>query len=198
MCIRVLPSLAPLFALAMAALTACTTTPDVYTSTAPGADLSNIRTYGFIAMASTDKAQYESLETNFLKVAVAQQLDLRGLRYDPQNPDVLMNFFINTEEKVRSRQVPAAGGYYAYRDPLYDDFAYDPVVYETRIEQFTVGTLTIDMIDPRQRKLIWEGSVTGRLTKSDVRNLEATIDEAVKDIFTQFPVNYTGFGTESK
>jgi len=30
--------------------------------------------------------------------------------------------------------------------------------------------------------------VKGRLTKKDVRNLEATIDEAVRDVFVKFPV----------
>ena len=100
-----------------------------------------------------------------------------------------MNFYIHTDEKVRSRQTPTmGGGYYGYRGGIYDDFGYGGVAYETRIEQYTVGTLTIDMIDPKERKLLWEGTVTGRLTKKDVKNMEATIDEAVKDIFVKFPV----------
>ena len=53
---------------------------------------------------------------------------------------------------------------------------------------FMASVLTIDMIDPKQRKLLWEGTVKGRLTKKDVKNLEATIDEAVNDIFYRFPV----------
>ena len=71
---------------------------------------------------------------------------------------------------------------------MYDDFGGGGVAYETRIDQYTMGTLTIDMIDPKQRKLLWEGTVTGRITKKDVKNLEATIDEAVKDVFVKFPV----------
>jgi hypothetical protein len=55
---------------------------------------------------ATDKAGYPSLETNFLKVAVAQQLDLRGMHYDPENSDVLMNFYIHTDEKTRTTQTP--------------------------------------------------------------------------------------------
>jgi Domain of unknown function (DUF4136) len=169
-------------------LAGCASTPNTYSSIAPGSDLSNIKTYGFIADASTNKAGYESLETNFLKVAVAQQLDLRGLRYDPSNPDVLMNFYIHTEDKIRARQTPTmTGGYYGYRGGMYDDFG-GGVAYETRIDQYTMGTLTIDMIDAKQRKLIWEGTVTGRITKKDVQNLEATIDTAVKDVFVKFPV----------
>ncbi len=170
-------------------LASCASTPDTYSSVAPGSDFRGIKTYGFLAKTSTDKAGYQSLETNFLKVAVAQQMDLKGLSYDPVNPDVVMNFYIHTDEKVRSRQTPTmGGGYYDYRGGFYDGFGYGGPAYETRIEQYTVGTLTIDMIDPKERKLLWEGTVKGRLTKKDVRNLEATIDEAVRDVFVKFPV----------
>lgn len=171
-------------------LSSCAATaPEVYSSVAPGSDFRGIKTYGFIKQASTDKGGYESLETNFLKVAVAQQLDARGLKYDPTNPDVVMNFYIHAEDKIRSRQTPTmSGDYYGYRGGYYDGFGHSGMAYETRIEQYTVGTLTIDMIDPRQRKLLWEGTTKGRLTKKDVKNLEETIDAAVKDVFTKFPV----------
>jgi hypothetical protein len=175
--------------LAMSFLAGCSTTPETYSSVAPGSDFRGIKTYGFLSEMSTDKAGYQSLETNFLKVAVAQQMDLRGLKYDPQNPEVVMNFYIHTDEKIKSRQSPTmSGGYYGYRGGYYDGFGYGGQAYETRIEQYTVGTLTIDMIDPKERKLLWEGTVTGRLTKKDVKNMEATIDEAVRDVYVKFPV----------
>ena len=180
------------FSLLILLIVGCASTPNTYSSTAPGADFSNTKTYGFFDQISTDKAGYQSLETNFLKVAVAQELDLRGLRYEPENPDVEMNFYIHTEEKVRSRSVPSmtADGYYGYRGGFYDDFGYGGgMAYETRIDQYTEGTLTVDMIDPVNRKLLWEGTVAGRLTKKDVQNMEATVDQAVKDVFLNFPIS---------
>ena len=113
---------------------ACATTPDTFSSSAPGKDFSTIKTFGFLSQPSTDQPGYESLETNFLKVAVAQEMDRRGVRYDPMNPDVLMNFYIRTEQKIKSRQVPSAsGGYYGYRSGFYGGYA----GYETHIEQYT-------------------------------------------------------------
>ena len=50
---------------------------------------------------STDNPQYESLVSNFLKVAVSQQMDLRGLRY-AENPQLMVNFYINSQEKIRN------------------------------------------------------------------------------------------------
>ena len=119
-------------------LAACSsTTPDVYSSVAPGSDFRGIQTYGFLEEMSTDRAGYQSLETNFLKVAVAQQLDLRGMRYEPENPDVLMNFYIHTADKIRTRQTPTmSGGYYGYRGGYYTGYGYG-TGYETRVDQYT-------------------------------------------------------------
>jgi hypothetical protein len=169
-------------------LASCSTTPETYSSVAPGVDFRGIKTYGFLPQTSTDKAGYQSLETNFLKVAVARQMDLIGLTYDAENPEVVMNFYIHTADKMRTRQTPSMGGYYGYRGGMYDDFGYGGPAYETRIENYTEGTLSIDMIDPKERKLLWEGTVTGRLTKKDTQNMEATINEAVRDVFLKFPV----------
>ena len=176
--------------LALAAVS-CTSTsgPDIYTNVAPGVDFRGIRTYGFMSEMATDNQGYESLETNFLKVAVAQQLEQRGLRYDPRDPDVLMNFYIHATDKIRTRSTPTmTAGYYGYRGGYYSGFGYGGTAYETRIEQYTEGTLTIDMIDPKARKVLWEGTATGRVTKKAVENLELAIDKAVADIFYEFPV----------
>ncbi len=163
--------------------------PEIYSSVAPGADFRSIETYGFLSDVATNAQGYESLETNFLKVAVAQQLEQRGLRYDPENPDVLMNFYIHTADKIKTRQTPTMNtGYYGYRGGYYSGFGYGGTAYETRIDQYTEGTLTIDMIDPEARKVLWEGTASGRITKKAVENMEASIDGAVADIFYRFPV----------
>jgi hypothetical protein len=174
---------------AVVLLSACASAPNTYSASAPGTNFGALKTYGFLNEISTDKANYQSLETNFLKVAVAQQMDKRGLRYDPAKPDVLMNFYIHSQDKIKTRQVPTMNtGYYGYRGGYYDDFGMGGTAYETRIDQYTEGTLTVDMVDAKQRKLIWEGTVSGRITKKDVQNLEKLVDDAVNDVFVKFPI----------
>ncbi len=102
-----------------------------------------------------------------------------------------MNFYINTQDKIRTRSVPTAGGYYDDRDPFYDPwggYGGMGVSYETRVDQYTEGTLNIDVVDTRTNKLVWEGSVVGRLTEKDVRNMEQTVDEAVTEVMVNFPI----------
>lgn len=174
-------------ALLAVSLAGCASTPNVIVNADPTVDFSGYKTYGFLPTLSTDKASYESMESNFLKVAVAQELDRRGLTY-AENPDLLVNFYLHTKEKLRTRSVPTmGGGYYGFRDPFYDTWGgYGG--YETRVDQYTEGTLNIDFVDAAKKKLVWEGAVAGRVTEKAIRNLEKTIDEAVAEIMSGFPV----------
>jgi hypothetical protein len=161
--------------------------PTVISNIDNSVDFSAYRSYGFFETLATDKENYESMESNILKVAVAKQLERRGLVY-AENPDLLVNFYINTEEKIRSRSTPTmGGGYYGYRDPYYDTWGgYGGT--ETRIEQYTQGTLNIDFVDSQRKSLVWEGSVSGRITEKVLKNLSTEIEKAVDDIFSAFPV----------
>lgn len=174
-------------AVVLIAFGGCASTPNTISNADPAADFSRYRTFGFFDPMATDEAGYESLVTSFLKVAMSQELARRGLAY-AEDPDLKVNFFINTKEKIRSHSVPSLSAYYDYRDP----FFYDPwpayPAYETRIEQYTEGTLNIDAVDPKTKKLVWEGVASGRITDSDIRNLEKTIDDAVKAVMVNFPI----------
>ena len=171
-------------------LPGCASSPNTISNAAPGVDFSQYSTFGFLDQLSTDRENYESMESNFLKVAIAQELDARGLAYS-DSPELLVNFYIHTKEKIRSRSVPSMGGYYGYRDPFYDPWG-GYVGYETRIDQYTEGTLNIDIIDAAKKQLVWEGSVGGRVTDSAIRNLEKTIDDAVRVIMADFPIPPSG------
>jgi hypothetical protein len=167
-------------------MNACATTPNTYSQADPTADFSQYKTYGFYDSPATDDADYESLVTAFLKVSVAQQMAARGMTYHPDDPDLVVNFFLNTKEKVVSRSVPTMSGYYGWRDPFYDPWP--GYHYETRIDQYTEGTLNIDIADAATKKLVWEGSIVGRITDEFVRNLERGLDRAVAAIFANYPV----------
>jgi len=165
----------------------CASQPKVYSNADSRVDFANYSTYAFLSELATDRASYESLETSYMKVAVSQELDRRGMAYQPEQPDLLVNFYILTKEKIQSRTVPTAGAYYDYRDPFYEPWGEYPA-YETRITQYTEGTVQVDVVDARTRKLIWEGAVVGRVTDDVLKNLEREIDGAVTEIFSAFPI----------
>jgi hypothetical protein len=182
-------SLPAIFALLVSG---CASSPNTFSNADPGVDFSQYKTFGYFSTLSTDNPQYQSLVSNFLKVAVAQELVVRGLDHDEENPDLRVNFYINTKDKIKTRSVPTAGGgYYDYRDPFYDPwggYGGMGVTYQTQVDQYTEGTLNIDVVDSKTNKLVWEGSVVGRLTEKDVRNMEQTVDEAVAEVMVNFPI----------
>ena len=178
-----------LIAITALSIVGCASAPNTFVNADPATDFSQYKTFGYFSTLSTDNEQYQSMVSNFLKVAVAQELDQRGLSHDPENPQLLVNFYINTKDKIQSRTVPTAGGYYGYRDPFYDPWGgyggYGG--YETRVSQYTEGTLNIDVVDAATKKLVWEGTIVGRLTDKDLKNLEKTVDEAVAAVMAGFP-----------
>ena len=96
------------FSLALLAIGACSSNPTAvnYDSSV---DFSQYKTYAFIADLATDKEAYQSLESTFLKEAVGRELGKAGLQQVQSDPDLLINFSIETQEKVRSRSVPSGG-----------------------------------------------------------------------------------------
>jgi len=175
-------------ALAGAALVigACASTPDVYTNVDRNADFTQYKTYGFFDQLATDRAGYESTETRLLKSFVAREMENRNF-ISADMPDLKINFYIETEEKIRSRQTPTTGGYYGGGYYGYRGYgAWGG--YETRIDQYTQGTLNIDVVDVRTKQLVWEGALVGKITKEVMENLESALDQAVAEIYKSFPV----------
>jgi hypothetical protein len=178
--------LALLIAMGGFLLTGCSS--PVVSNTDPSVDFSNYQTYAFLSDVAEDNSQYESIERAYLKNAVEREMSQRGFRKDNANPDVVINFAVQTQEKVQSRSVPTGGYDFGY-DPFYD--AYGPgwgTTYTTRIDQYTEGKLVIDMVEVEGRRVVWQGSTKGRLTDKALQNYQATLDEAVSEIFAQFPL----------
>ena len=81
---------------------ACASTPKVYSNADANADFSSYKTYGFFSQLGTDNGNYESMESKHLKAAVTRQMERRGF-VKADNPDLEVNFYIHTQEKIRSR-----------------------------------------------------------------------------------------------
>lgn len=186
--ITALPAL-PAFLL----LTACATGPRVHSLHDPEANFAQFTTYNFAPEAEADEGQqYTSLLTRYIKSAISREMESRGYRLS-DNPDLLVNFKVEKKEKIDVREAPAMRPapfyypypfYYSYRFGFYDPWPY--YAYETRVIQYTEGTLNVDLINASRRQLVWEGVAIGRV-RDDIENTRERVDEAVASIFEKYP-----------
>jgi hypothetical protein len=159
---------------------------DIRVNMAPDVDLSSYTTFGFPEQTGTDRGGYSTLITEHFKAAVKEQMEKRGYRYVDENPSLLVNFYANVRERTEIRSRPAiAYGYYGYRYGLYDAWPLYARDYDT--VTYPIGTANIDIVDARQRQLIWEGVAEGRLRDEHMDNPREAIASAVAQLFERFP-----------
>lgn len=170
---------------ALALLAGCASGPKLYTNEDPAANFSSYRTYAFEPVLGTDRPGYTSLLSQYIKTAVQREMDLRGYTYSEDNPDLYINFYIQTKEKIRTTQTPTTGGYYGYRGGRYGTWG-GYTAYETQVTQYTEGTFTLDLIESRRDQLIWEGTMVGRIKEDSMENLRPRVDAAVATMFEQY------------
>jgi hypothetical protein len=166
-------------------LVACESTPQINTVTAPSANLSSYKTYGFVAQPGTNRGGNTTPLTTYFETSIARQMDARGYHKVDANPDLLVNFNANVQEKadVESMPGPYAGGYYGYRGGMYAGLG-GPQVETVHYKE---GTANIDVVDASKRQVVWEGKAEGELTDAAMKNPQGAVDKVVTQMFAQFP-----------
>lgn len=168
---------------------ACTTGPSIRTDGDPSVNLSAYKTFGFYEPVSTDKSRYSTILSSRLKDATRRELEKRGYQYTQSNPQLLVNFATNIENRTDVQSTPSAGmgGFYGYRAGMYGAWAGYPQDIET--VHYQEGTLSIDVVDAAKQKLAWQGVAQGRIDKKKLsEDPGPAIDSVVMDIFAKFPV----------
>ncbi|MEE4361471.1 MAG: DUF4136 domain-containing protein [Pseudomonadales bacterium] len=162
--------------------------PDVRVDLNPNVDAQRYSTYGWVEPLGTDQADYERMITTRLKEVVGAELDARGYRFDASAPDMLVNFYVNLEDKQSVSSVPTSNvaygrGYYGYRGAMYQPWP----TYEVQVREYTQGTLTVDLVDNAQRVLVWSGTLQNRVTKQAIQDAQGTLRRTVATLFDQYP-----------
>lgn len=180
---------------AAALLAGCESGPQVRTNVDPSANLSAYKTYMFAEKTGTDRPGYSTPITSYFKEAIRREMDARGYKFVEGGPaELLVNFNANARENVDVRSTPGATygygyGYYGYRGGLYGAAAFPPEVETVR---YKVGTANVDVVDLSKKQVLWEGIVEGRLTEKVMKDPRTAINNAITEMFTQFPGRAAG------
>lgn len=183
--------------LALVALTGCATAPRVSVQQDSNTDFTRFQTFGFLEPLGTDRQGYQTIVSQTLRQSATREMQARGFRYDPQSPQLLINFGADLNDRMRvntTRQPNMSmnmhrstfnhrGGFYGTW-PMYTQ--------TTTVTQYQEGTIRIDVVDAGRRQLVWESAVSSRVTNSTRNDVPAALDEAVRLAFARFPVAGSG------
>ena len=174
--------------MSLALLAGCASSPKIHSLMDKDADFSRYKTYAFAQQLGTAGGGYSSLVTKYLRTSITRELDKRGYQQSSE-PDLIVNFYVQRQEKVQVRTSPSSSayrhGYYGYRAGVYSPWPH--YASETRVTQYSEGTLNVDLVDARQRQLVWEGVAVGRVPKDVPEDLDVRIDKVVNQIFEKYP-----------
>ncbi len=161
-------------------LGACSSSPEVRTDYDRTADFARYRSFGFMQPAGA--GGYASLNTERLRAEARRQMEARGYVYAADNPDLLLNFDVKFEE--RGDVLPSAAPPWPYRAGFYNGWAgYTPVTYD----QYTQGTLAIDIVDRARQAMVWQGVAVARGDERMRHPSEERLSAVVAEVFARYP-----------
>lgn len=174
------------------ALAACASTPRVSSQADPAGEFGRYRSFSFFTPLALEQNGYTTITSNRIRDAVRTQMLARGYVYDEANPDLWVNLNAYLQDKTRVTTMPEVDYdyYYSYRARSYVAVPYWRD--RTDVRQYTEGTLNVDVVDARQKRLVWEGVAVGTVGRATPEKRAAQIDAAVAAIFDQYPYRAAG------
>lgn len=169
-------------------VSACSTGPTIRSHTDPSANLANFKTFNFYSQSS-GQANYASFVSRHIQQAVTDEMTARGYTLSDK-PDLLVNFHLQTADKLQVQSSPAAGGYYGWRG----GYGWG-VPYQTDVSSYTEGTLNIDVVDHARNQLLWEGVAIGRIREKAKDDPSPRVKAVVAQIFAEYPARAAPAGT---
>jgi hypothetical protein len=115
--------------------------------------------------------------------AIATQLSSRGFTRVSEKPDLLVNIGIVVKEEVQTRttDIRDAPRYMGQRNYHWESE-------EKVIDQYRVGTATVDLVDAATNALVWKSVVEHVIPDKDAKVAEA-IQKGVQEMFSNSQQN---------
>ena len=175
---------------AITLITACASKPTIQSDYDRSVDFSQYKTYGYFSPMGVENPNYSSLLGQMFRDAIDAQMLPRGY-VKSDNPDLLINVSARLEDKtkVTTHTDPMMyGGYYGYRGGMYDPWGGYGYGTSTHVSQYTEGTVNVDMVDIRLKRMVWEGIAIGRIDeKRKSGELRQNIMTGVTEMFEGYP-----------
>ncbi len=128
-----------------------------------------------------DKVDVSDLDKKRIMRAVEAELIAKGMQKST-TPDVLINLFTKSRERINVNDNFIWGVGWGWNPWMWGGLG------RLNINQYIEGTLFIDVIDAKEKELVWQGIGSGVLSlRSGVKRREERIEELVKETLSEYP-----------
>ena len=146
----------------------------------PAADFTAFRTFGWAPMpapAGTD-APLTILDRN-IRESIAAEMKRRGYTESQDNPDLKIAYETAKAEKLENNPVRVGVGVGGWGGNVGGSVG----VSSPSVRNFTEGTLVIHAIDAAKNVEVWQGSISGKLTRgsADASAVRYAVSTAMRD-----------------
>jgi hypothetical protein len=178
----------------------------VTTTTAPNADLADLHTFRVLtapqrradapALPADDPMLSNSITNQRLRTDLLQGIEQKGFTVTQNNPDFLVAYYAGTKAKMDTTYwAPDYGWRYGYRRfgfggagfrSAWPWYGYASPYPNMQVNEYTQGSVIVDVIDPKTMELIWRGQGLATVS-SDPARYNNELDKSVSSILKDFP-----------
>jgi hypothetical protein len=159
----------------------------------PEADFSGLRSYAWIdeprEPTGDPRIDGNTLLASRIRQAVDRVMLSRGYsKADADSADFLLAFHVTLDTRTSARTLNRFYGYGPGWAWTYG-YHYAPLGWsETYVYEYDEGTLILDVVVPRDRRLIWRGSGTDELSlQSTPEQRQSVLDRVAEAVLVNFP-----------
>jgi uncharacterized protein DUF4136 len=151
-------------------------------------DFSKVKTFMWQAPSAPSLEEENPFMHKFIEQSIETELQNVGFMETTENPDVYVTYHgsVNTEVSYRSSSFGFSVGSYGM-GPWggMSGIAAGPTSTTTREIQTKVGTLIVDIVDAKEKQLVWRGTSSGILISDSQEKTEKAVGNAIKDMAKQ-------------
>jgi len=155
-------------------------------------NFSKYKTYNVLQWDKEESARINEFDQKRIINALHEQMQARGYKRVDSGSDISVNPFLILDAKEQTTAYTNhynMGGYGYYGGFGYYGFGpgYTMGTTTFHTEQYTVGTLIIDVLDNKTKRLIWQGIGKGTIKESR-QDRDKNIPKAIAKIMEPYPI----------
>ena len=171
-------------------LSACSSGLTVRSEIDPTVDFSQYTTFNFFEPMGIEGGYNSPIFGEHFRAAITGELTRRSYQLS-DNPDLLINVTIRSDDKVRMRSYTSpymTGGYYGRPGGAYAGSAVGVGISTgSRATMTTEASVFIDLVDFEQHRVVWQGVAVVDVSDKVAQQLRDAIYTSVNKVLEEYP-----------